>query len=116
MMNFLIRIVLVLIGLVFAASLAVAALLLGAVLMVRSLWAKLTGRPVSPLGAAMFGGRFDPRAGFERFRAAAEARKPERTAADEMAARARGELVPAGRRGFNADVSDVSARPVGRDD
>ncbi|KTT26737.1 hypothetical protein [uncultured Pseudacidovorax sp.] len=116
MMNFLIRLVLVFLGLVFAASLAVVALLLALGWMVHSAWARLTGKPVSPLGAAAFGGRFDPRAGFERFRAAAEARKPARSAADEMAARARGELVPAGRRGFGADVSDVSAKPAGRED
>jgi hypothetical protein len=42
------RVVLLLAGLVFMASLLVATLLLLAVWLLRALWAKLTGRPVSP--------------------------------------------------------------------
>ena len=90
MFNFLLRVVLFFMGLLFAASLAVAALLLVAVWMVRAGWARLTGRPVTPWVSTM-GGRFDPRAGFERFRAAG--RKAEPTAADVVGARARGESV-----------------------
>jgi hypothetical protein len=60
-MTFLLRIVLLAAGLVFAASLAVAAVLMLAVWGVRAAWAKLTGRPVSP-----FIMRVDPRGGFQR--------------------------------------------------
>lgn len=115
MLNFLFRAVLVLFGLLFAASLAVAALLLLAVWMVRLGWARLTGKPVTPL-AAVLGQRFDPRAGFERFRAAA-ARRAGPTAADTASARAHGESVksPVARRERDTGtVTDVRARPVGR--
>lgn len=47
--GFLLRTVLLLMGLVFLLSLLVAALLLLAWWGVRALWAKLTGRPVQPL-------------------------------------------------------------------
>ena len=47
-MAFLLRLFLVLAGLLFAASLAVAAVLMLAVWGVRAGWAKLTGRPVTP--------------------------------------------------------------------
>lgn len=60
-MTFLLRIVLLAAGLVFAASLAVAAVLMLAVWGVRAAWARLTGQPVSP-----FVMRIDPRGGFER--------------------------------------------------
>lgn len=59
--TFLIRLVLLAAGLVFAASLAVVVMLVVAVWGVRYVWARLTGRPVSP-----FIVRIDPRAGFER--------------------------------------------------
>ena len=65
MLNFILRFVLFLLGLVFAASLAVAVLLLAAVWGLRYGWARLTGQPVRPWVM-----RFDPRGGFERFRAA----------------------------------------------
>ncbi|WP_225783248.1 hypothetical protein [Xenophilus sp. Marseille-Q4582] len=116
MFDFLIRIVLFFFGLVFAASLAVAALLLLAVWGLRMAWARLTCRPVTPW-TVMFGQRFDPRQGFERFRAAAgrHARAP--SAADVTAARARGEsayspVSKPGRIGRGGDVTDVRARPV----
>jgi hypothetical protein len=110
MMNFIFRVILLLLGLVFAASLAVAVTLLAAVWGVRYAWGRITGNPVTPWMASM-GGRFNPRSGFERFRNAAQPAEP--TAADMANARARGESVrsplalrPAG------DVTDVHARPA----
>ena len=106
-MNFILRVILLLLGLVFAASLAVAALLLAAVWGVRYAWGRLTGKPVTPWVM-----RFNPRSGFDRFRHAAQ-QPAEPTAADVVSARARGEsarspvvLGPAD------DVTDVRARPV----
>ncbi|TWD78138.1 hypothetical protein FB547_108196 [Variovorax beijingensis] len=110
MMNFIFRVILLLLGLVFAASLAVAVMLLAAVWGVRYAWGRITGKPVTPWMASM-GGRFNPRSGFERFRNAAQPAGP--SAADVANARARGESVrsplslrPAG------DVTDVRARPA----
>ncbi|RST48022.1 hypothetical protein [Variovorax sp. DXTD-1] len=110
MMNFIFRVILLLLGLVFAASLAVAVTLLAAVWGVRYAWGRITGKPVTPWMASM-GGRFNPRSGFERFRNAAKPAEP--NAADVANARARGESVrsplslrPAG------DVTDVRARPA----
>jgi len=110
MMNFIFRVILLLLGLVFAASLAVVVTLLAAVWGARYAWARITGQPVTPWMASM-GGRFNPRSGFERFRQAAQPAEP--TAADMANARARGESVrsplslrPAG------DVTDVRARPA----
>ena len=110
MMNFIFRVILLLLGLVFAASLAVAVMLLAAVWGVRYAWGRITGKPVTPWMASM-GGRFNPRSGFERFRNAAKPGEP--SAADVANARARGESVrsplslrPAG------DVTDVRARPA----
>lgn len=109
MMNFIFRVILLLLGLVFAASLAVAVMLLAAVWGVRYAWGRITGKPVTPWMASM-GGRFNPRSGFERFRNAVQPAEP--SAADVANARARGESVrsplslrPAG------DVTDVRARP-----
>jgi len=110
MMNFIFRIILLLLGLVFAASLAVAVTLLAAVWGVRYAWGRITGKPVTPWMASM-GGRFNPRSGFERFRNAGKPAEP--TAADMANARARGESVrsplalrPAG------DITDVRVRPA----
>jgi flagellar biosynthesis protein FlhB len=61
LMNLILRIVLLVAGLVFAASLAVAFVLLLVGWTLRAGWAKLTGRPVTP-----FIVRMDPRSGFER--------------------------------------------------
>ncbi|MFC5608052.1 hypothetical protein [Variovorax soli] len=110
MFNFLLRVALFLMGLVFAASIAFAVLLLAALWALRYGWAKLTGQPVNPWVM-----RFHPGQGFERFRAAA-ARQGEPSAADVTAARARGESVSSpvanlGRPGV-ADVTDVRSRPV----
>lgn len=110
-MNFILRVILLLLGLVFAASLAVAVMLLAAVWGVRYAWGRLTGKPVTPWMTSM-GGRFNPRSGFDRFRNAARPAEP--TAADVVSARARGESVrsPMALGGRADDVTDVRARPV----
>ncbi|BEP67990.1 MULTISPECIES: hypothetical protein [Variovorax] len=106
-MNFILRVILLLLGLVFAASLAVAALLLAAVWGVRYAWGRLTGKPVTPWVM-----RFNPRSGFDRFRHAAQ-QPAEPTAADVVSARARGESVRSPVvLGPADDVTDVRARPV----
>ena len=109
MMNFLFRVILLLLGLVFAASLAVAVMLLAAVWGVRYAWGRLTGKPVTPWVM-----RFNPRSGFDRFRQAASPAEP--TAADVVSARARGESVvrPERIRGSASDVTDVSPKSVSR--
>ncbi|MBU1361086.1 MAG: hypothetical protein KJ901_20305 [Gammaproteobacteria bacterium] len=105
MFNFLLRVVLFLLGLVFAASLAVAVLLLAAVWGLRYGWARLTGKPVQPWVM-----RFDPRGGFDMFRGAARPRGP--SAADVAAARAMGETDDSPVRPIDGTVTDVQARPV----
>ena len=60
-LSFLLRLFLIAAGLLFAASLAAAAVLMLGVWGVRAAWAKLTGRPVVP-----FIIRINPRGGFER--------------------------------------------------
>ena len=109
MMNFIFRVILLLLGLVFAASLAVAVMLLAAVWGVRYAWGRLTGKPVTPWVM-----RFNPRSGFDRFRNAANPAEP--TAADVTNARARGESVvrPERIRGNASDVTDVSPKSVSR--
>ena len=112
MMNFILRVILLMLGLVFAASLAVAVMLLAAVWGLRYAWARLTGKPVSPWVM-----RFNPRSGFERFRTAAQPAEP--SAADVAGARARGESVRSPllrNRGAGDDVTDVRARPATRGD
>ncbi|WP_447776309.1 hypothetical protein [Variovorax boronicumulans] len=106
-MNFILRVILLLLGLVFAASLAVAALLLAAVWGVRYAWGRVTGKPVTPWVM-----RFNPRSGFDRFRHSAQ-QPAEPTAADVVSARARGESVRSPVvLGPADDVTDVRARPV----
>ncbi|VTU33875.1 hypothetical protein H6CHR_04090 [Variovorax sp. PBL-H6] len=109
MRNFLLRFVLFLLGLVFAASLAAAVMLLAAVWGLRYGWARLTGQPVRPWVM-----RFDPRHGFDRFRAAGARAEP--TAADMASARARGEATgsPVRLRDRGGNVTDVQARPATR--
>lgn len=60
-MNFLLRILLILAGLIFAASLIIVMLVLLFFWSLRALWFKLTGRPVLP-----FVMRMNPRTGFEQ--------------------------------------------------
>jgi len=109
MMNFLLRVVLFLMGVALAGSLAIAVMLLAAVWGLRYGWARLTGRPVLPWVM-----RFDPRHGFDRFRAASQPTEP--TAADVVGARARGEAAdsPVRLRDRSTPVTDVQARPVSR--
>nr|WP_256219801.1 MULTISPECIES: hypothetical protein [unclassified Variovorax] len=105
-MNFIFRVILLLLGLVFAASLAVVVMLLAAVWGVRYAWGRLTGKPVTPWVM-----RFNPRSGFDKFRHAAQPAEP--TAADVVSARARGESVRSPIAiGPADDVTDVRARPV----
>jgi hypothetical protein len=106
MTNFLVRLILFLLGLFIALSLTAAVLLLAAVWGLRYLWARLTGQPVAPWVV-----RFDPRSGFDRFRSAGRPQAP--SAADVVAARARGEAAdsPVRLGGDAGDVTDVSAKP-----
>ena len=60
-MKYLLRILLVVAGLIFAASLMLVMLILLIVWALRALWFKLTGRVVTP-----FVMRMNPRAGFEQ--------------------------------------------------
>lgn len=71
--TFLVRLVLLACGLLFAASLAVVFVLLIALWGVRAAWARLTGKPVAPFIVGM-----DALRGFHRMyrRADAHARKP----------------------------------------
>jgi len=104
MVNFLVRLILFMLGLVFAASLAVAVLLLAAVWGLRYAWARLTGKPVQPWVM-----RFDPRSGFDRFRSAGRPQEP--TAADVVGARARGQATDSPVRLNDAgSVTDVSVK------
>ena len=105
MMNFILRVILFFMGLVLAASLAFAVLLLAAVWGLRYGWARLTGKPVTPWVM-----RFNPGAGFDRFRQASRPAEP--TAADVANARARGESVqqPVRIRGSASDVTDVAPK------
>ena len=96
-MNFLGRLLFIAVGLVFAASLAVAFALMLTVWVVRAGWAKLTGRPVVP-----FIIRMDPRRGFEQMYRRAE----------EGSRTPRADSVRAGRN--IGDVTDVEPRPPGR--
>jgi hypothetical protein len=105
MANFLTRLILFLLGLFIAFSLAAAVLLLAAVWGLRYLWARLTGQPVMPWVM-----RFDPRSGFDRFRSAGQPREP--SAADIVGARAHGETVNSPVRLKDAGgVTDVSVKP-----
>ncbi|MCJ0763758.1 hypothetical protein [Variovorax terrae] len=62
MARLVLRLLLVAMGLVFAASLFVAVAVLACLWFLRALWARLTGRPVTPWVM-----RVDPRAGWSRF-------------------------------------------------
>lgn len=94
LLTFLLRLLLLAAGLLFAASLAVVAVLMLGLWGVRAAWAKLTGRPVVP-----FIFRIDRRSGFERMyrRAQRGTRTP------------RADAVMPGRK--ISDVIDVEPRP-----
>jgi NADH:ubiquinone oxidoreductase subunit H len=93
-LSLLLRAVLVLAGLVFAASLVLVFVLLLALWSVRALWGRLTGRPVSP-----FVVRFGPRQGFEDMMRRARAPASRTPRVDAARGRAR-----------DGDVSDVEPR------
>ena len=98
MVTFILRLFLLVAGVLFAASLAVAAVLMLAVWSVRAAWAKLTGKPVAP-----FIVRMDPRGGFERMYRRGEPAYSRTPKADAV------------RRGRpDGDVTDVEARPTER--
>jgi len=92
-MTFVFRLFLLAAGLLFAASLGLAAMLMLALWGVRVAWARLTGKPAMP-----FTIRIDPRGGFERMhqRAGQGRRTP------------RANVVRPGRGA--ADISDVEPR------
>jgi flagellar biosynthesis protein FlhB len=74
--KFLVRALLVVVGLVFAASLIIVMLVLLVLWSLRAVWCKLTGQPINP-----FVMRMNPRAGFDRVfkqteRSATTLRKP----------------------------------------
>jgi hypothetical protein len=94
---FLLRLVLLLAGLLFAASLVVVALLLLALWGLRYLWARLTGQPVLP-----FVMRVDPRGSFNRMYRAGRA-----TSAGQSG------QSTAGARDSLADVTDVEPKHPG---
>lgn len=60
-MKFLLRLLLIAVGLIFALSLLVVMIMLLALWSLRALWGKLTGQPVNP-----FDMRMKPRVGFDR--------------------------------------------------
>jgi hypothetical protein len=92
-LSFLLRILLVAAGLVFAASVLVVFVLLLALWSLRALWARLTGRPVTP-----FVMRMGPRDAFdEMMRRAGPSRTPRADAA-------------AGVPGRIGDVTDVEPK------
>ena len=92
--RFILRLVLLAAGLLFAARLALAVLVLLAFWGLRMVWARLTGRPVTP-----FVMRMDPRGGFNRMYRGGFARPVNEPAAPE----------PARRREI-ADVTDVEVK------
>ena len=114
MMNFFVRFVLFLLGLIVATGLLFLVLLVAAVWGLRYGWARLTGKPISPWAA--MADRFDPRSGFDRFRAASRPAAP--SAAEVASARAQGGSVDRpvvlGDAGDVTDVTDVRARPASR--
>ncbi|MBK8071172.1 MAG: hypothetical protein IPK34_03765 [Ramlibacter sp.] len=99
MFRFVLRLVLLAAGLVFAASLLLAVGVMLVLWGLRMLWARLTGRPVTP-----FVMRMDPRGGFNRFYAARSGAVVDAETVDRGASPAV--------RGRRADVTDVEARPV----
>ncbi len=92
LLMFLLRVLLVIAGLIFAASLMVAMLVLMLVWALRALWFKLTGRTVTP-----FAMRINPRSGFEQV-----LRRAERASAPAAG--------PNGSRWDKGDVTDVEPK------
>lgn len=79
LLRFVLRLVLFAAGLVFAASVLVALLLLATFWLLRAGWARLTGRPVTPWVM-----RLDPRGGFDRVYRGAATRAPQRKAPEDV--------------------------------
>jgi hypothetical protein len=102
----LLRLVLLAVGLVFFASVAVAMAVLWLAWSLRMGWARLTGRPVSPFVMGV-----DPRQGFAMYR---RAREQQRARAGSRTPRADATRAhtPAG--GRSLQVSDVEPREPGR--
>lgn len=100
LVRFTLRVIFFLFGLVFALSLLVAVLFVAALWGLRALWARLTGKPVTPWVM-----RMSPMAGWRRFNDMAPA-EPEKSASERATARALGQ---AGR----ADVEDAQPREPG---
>lgn len=98
-LSFLLRLLLLVAGLVVAASMLVVFVFLLGAWSVRALWGRLTGRPV-----AAFGMRMGPAAAFQDIMRRAPAPEPSRTPRADAAG---GPL----RR--SADVTDVQPRPPG---
>lgn len=94
---FLLRLALLAAGLVFAASLAIVFVFLLAAWGLRSAWARLTGRPVTPFIMRMGPGR-----AFEEMMRRARPAEPSRTPRADAAG---------GPRRSIGDVTDVQARP-----
>ena len=109
-LRWVLRIVLVAMGLVMFLSLLAAALVLALVWSLRAAWARITGRPVIPWVM-----RMDPRTGFhtvfrttERWTSARPRAAPDaQGAGDEATASRRGGVLPGA-----AEVTDVEAREV----
>ncbi len=81
--NFVIRVILVLAGLVFVASALLAALMVLALWSLRALWARLTGQPVQPWAF-----QFDRQAIWNRFyRGAGQGQRPSQAQQPNQAAR-----------------------------
>ena len=110
LIRFLVRLALVVAGLVVFLSLLLAALVLALSWGLRAVWARVTGRPVTPWVM-----RMDPRTGFstvfrstERWSAGRRGAAPAAPdASEETAASRRGGILPGA-----AEVTDVEAREV----
>lgn len=99
--RWLLRILLVLMGLVMFASLLAAAMVLACVWAVRALWARLTGQPAVP-----WVWRVDPRAGWKAASRYAPRSAPHTgTTDDDTPIAQRGGVLPGA-----AEVTDVEAR------
>ena len=108
--RFVLRVVVVAMGLVLFLSLLAAVMVLALVWTLRAGWARLTGRPVTPWVM-----RMDPRSGFSTVFRSSERWSASRrsastaadAAADDAAASRRGGVLPGA-----AEVTDVEARDV----
>lgn len=109
LLRFVLRVVVVAMGVVLFLSLLAAVMVLALVWTLRAGWARLTGRPVTPWVM-----RMDPRSGFstvfrssERWSAGRRSTAAGDASADDAAASRRGGVLPGA-----AEVSDVEARDV----